>query len=204
MAEKITDFLITYNKPVTAALVVLCAVVLYFAIRATVRHNKNFREDEAKIIRMKKLKETFENLSAETIKKAESEDLLEGVALHYQLRIQKHEDIEKAFRELPLCARYIYVLDIFTSEGAVPSEFYKNNGNILRELFVPALEAIGESKLSEIVLPLSRMYDPKDEMASIDNSVIKKADEKFAQAYGSEEFKLKAADYIRSQAENFI
>ena len=202
MAEKITDFFMAYNKPITIILGVLCLILFYFAFRASSRHKKLYREEEAKILRLKKLKETFEVLSEETIENAPESDLLEGVALHYQLIIQKREDIEKAFRELPLCARYVYTLDIFTSEGAVPSEFYKNNGNILRELFVPALNAIGENKLSEVVMPISRMYDPDDESASIDIEILKKADEKFASLYNAEDFKIKAAEYIRSESEN--
>lgn len=191
-------------KTITVIAAVLCLVALYFAIRSTRRHNRTYRAEEAKLMRMKALKETFTELNTDIITNAEAADLLEGTALHYQLRIQKESNIEKAYELIPVCAQYVYVLDIFSSEGGVPSEFYQKNGNILRERFVPALEAIGETKLANAVKPLSRMYDPDDETASINNDLIASADEIFAQHYKIDEFKLKAAEYIRSNAELFI
>ena len=202
--ENFTAWYMANYKAVTACIAAIFIVVLYFAIKSSRRHNKLYRQEEAKIIRLKELKEKFSSLSPEIIEGAETADLLEGTALHYQLRIQKHDNIEKEFSLLPVCAKYVYTLDIFVSEGATPSKFYRENGNILRELFVPALEAIGENRLAEIVKPLSRMYDPKDEMASIDSSVIEKADEAFASSFNEADFRLRAGDYIRSQAENFI
>lgn len=191
-------------KIITVFLAAVCLVVLYFAIRSSRRHKKLYSEEEGKIIRLKELKEKFSELSPSVISSADSAELLEGTALHYQLILQKKADIEKEFSLLPLCAQYVYVLDIFSSEGGVPSKFYKENGNILRELFAPALKEIGEEKLSKTVLPLARMYDPDDESASIDSAVIEKVDADFASAYNEDEFKLKAADYIRSQAQNFV
>lgn len=190
--------------PITIVAAILCIVALYFAIRSTRRHNKLYRAEEAKMMRLKQIKEKFITLSPEIINNAETSELLEGTALHYQLRIQKETDIEGAFSALPICAQYVYVLDIFSSEGGVPSEFYKRNGNVLRVLFIPALNAIGETALAKLVKPLSRMYDPDDEAASIDNAVIEKVDEEFAEKYNIDDFKSKAADYIRSEAESFI
>lgn len=191
-------------KTITVILAIACMVVLYFAIRSSRRHKRLYREEEAKITRLRALKDKFSTLSTQVIAEADETELLEGTALHYQLRIQKHDNIEKEFSLLPLCARYVYTLDIFSSEGGVPSQFYKNNGNILRELFIPALNEIGEGRLAKIVAPLARMYDPEDEMASIDNNIIAKADEAFAEIYNAEEFKIKAAQYIKNEAESFI
>ncbi len=189
---------------ITVVVAVLCAVALYFAVRATARHNKLYREEESRILHLKALKEKFSSLSPEIISSAEKAELLEGVALHYQLLIQKKEDIEKEFSLLPVCARYVYTLDIFVSEGGVLSEFYKNNGNILRELFIPALNEIGETELAKIACPLSRMYDPSDEDASIDNRIIEKLDRDFAENYDRERLVLCAAEYIIREAESFV
>ena len=197
------DWFIENYTVITVVAVILCGIALYFAIRATSRHNKLYREEEEKILRLKALKEKFTVLSPEVISSADSTELLEGVALHYQLIIQKESDIEKAFSALPLCAKYVYTLDIFSSEGGVLSEFYKNNGNILRQLFIPALKETGEEELAEIAYPISRMYDPDDEEASIDNTVIEKADADFSKLYDKEKFLLSAAEYIKREAENF-
>lgn len=198
------DWFIKNYTVITVVAVILCGIALYFAIRATSRHNKLYREEEEKILRLKALKEKFTVLSPEVISSADSTELLEGVALHYQLIIQKERDIEKAFSALPICAKYVYTLDIFSSEGGVLSEFYKNNGNILRELFIPALKETGEEKLAEIAYPVSRMYDPDDEEASIDTALTEKADSEFSKLYDKERFLLSAAEYIKREAENFI
>lgn len=197
------DWFIKNYAVITAVAAALCLIALYFAIKATSRHNKRYREEEEKIIHLKKLKEKFSDLSPEIIYGAEKSELLQGVALHYQLILQKKEDMEKEFSLLPLEAKYIYTLDIFSSEDGTLSAFYKNNGNILRELFIPALKEIGENSLAEIAYPLSRMYDPNDEEASIDSNIIEKADREFSEIYNREEFALKAAEYIIKEAQSF-
>lgn len=189
---------------ITVCLAAVCAVVLVFAIRATSRHNKIYRREEAEIMRLKAIKEKFSALTPDVIKNAQKDELLEGVALYYQLKVQKADNTEREFSDFPVCAKYAYTLDLFVSEGAVASEFYKNNGNILRVLFIPALEAIGESELAGLVFPLSRMYDPDDEMASIDNKVIADIDAAFAEKYDSARFKINAAEYIINNAESFV
>ncbi|MDD6022074.1 MAG: hypothetical protein ACI4GA_05655 [Acutalibacteraceae bacterium] len=177
---------------------VLAATIFgtYKASKAYKRHNRLFHEEEEKMKRLVELKQKFEVLTEDTIDSADDGDLLEGVALSYQLKLQKQADMTAEFEKLPIQARYIYTLDIFSSEGAVVSEFYRNNGKELKDLLVPALRAIGESEEARLCVPISSMFDDDSEV-SIDKAKIDETDAAFKNIFDLNKFKLAAAKYIR-------
>ncbi len=180
------------------AVLIFTVFGVYKASVAYRHHNKLYRQEEEKIKRLVALKEKFYPLSETAIDTADDCDLLEGVALSYQLKLQKESDMTTAFNNLPVQARYIYTLDIFVSEGAVVSEFYRANGKELKTLIVPAMKAVGENELSELCAELYDMFD-EDSEVSVDKEKIAEVDEKFKQIFNSATFKLKAAEYIRKE-----
>lgn len=167
------------------------------------KHNKLFHEEEEKIKRLTELKQNFVPLTKEAIDTGSDQDLLEGVALAYQLKIQKEIDMTAAFEKLPIEARYIYTLDIFVSEGAVVSGFYRNNGRELKSLIVPAMKAIDENSAAEICGVLYAMFD-EDSEVSVDRALIAETDEKFATVFDAESFKRNAARYVRDNRDKLI
>lgn len=171
---------------------------VYKASGAYKRHNKLYRREEEKIKRLVLLKERFSPLTVEAIDTADECDLLEGVALSFQLTLQKQQDMTAAFNLLPVQARYIYTLDIFVSEGAVVSEFYRNNGKELKQLIVPAMKAIGEDALANICAELYDMFD-EDSEVSVDREKIAEVDAKFNEAFDLEKLKKNAARYIKGE-----
>lgn len=176
---------------------------LYKASGAYKRHNKLYREEEEKIKRLVALKEKFSPLSESAIDTADESDLLEGVALSYQLRLQKETDMTAAFELLPVQAKYVYTLDIFVSEGAVVSEFYRNNGKELKTIIVPAMKAIGEDVLASIYAELYDMFD-EDSEVSVDKEKIAEVDEKFKKAFDKEKFILSAGKYIKENKKELV
>lgn len=176
---------------------------MYKASDAYKKHNKLFHEEEEKMKHLAELKQKFVPLTKKAIDSGNDQELLEGVALAYQLQLQKEIDMTAAFENLPIEARYIYTLDIFVSEGAVVSEFYRNNGKELKSLIVPAMKAIGESDSAKLCSSLYSMFD-EDSEVSVDREKIAETDEKFKVVFDLDRFMSNAAKFIRAKIDNLI
>lgn len=175
-------------------------VVLNFAAKAYSKHMKSFRAEEAEIKRLTALKEKYKDFSEETIKSAPDEEVLEGVALIYQLFLQKKENIEEEFLNLSDEKKSIYVLDVFVSDGGV-KEFFSANTDILRKRIVPALQLIGLSEDAKLINEISRMYDEKDIEASLSEKRIEEIDKIIRESNLLSRIKLEGAKYIKENIE---
>lgn len=175
-------------------------VVLNFAAKAYSKHMKSFRAEEAEIKRLTALKEKYKDFSEETIKSAPDEEVLEGVALIYQLFLQKKENIEEEFLNLSDEKKSIYVLDVFVSDGGV-KEFFSANTDILRKRIVPALQLIGLSEDAKLVYEISCMYDEKDIEASLSEKRIEEIDKIIRESNLLSRIKLEGAKYIKENIE---
>ncbi len=176
---------------------------VYKAAKASAKHNRLYREEEEKIKRLKYLREEFPSLSEDVIDGAPDGDLLEGIALFYQLRLQKEEDMVSAFSALSEPAQFVYTLDIFSSEGGSLTGFYRENGKPLTELLVPAFEAVGLGAYKKYALPICRMLDGEDETVSVDYAKMEQNETAFQEIYSAETLKSKAAAYIRAEKSAF-
>lgn len=175
-------------------------VVLNFAAKAYSKHMKSFRAEEAEIKRLTALKEKYKDFSEEAIKSAPDEEVLEGVALIYQLFLQKKENIEEEFLNLSDEKKSIYVLDVFVSDGGV-KEFFSANTDILRKRIVPALQLIGLSEDARLINEISRMYDEKDIEASLSEKRIEEIDKIIRESNLLSRIKLEGAKYIKKNIE---
>ena len=175
-------------------------VVLNFAAKAYSKHMKSFRAEEAEIKRLTALKEKYKDFSEETIKSAPDEEVLEGIALIYQLFLQKKENIEEEFLNLSDEKKSIYVLDVFVSDGGV-KEFFSANTDILRKRIVPALQLIGLSEDAKLVYEISRMYDDNDIEASLSEKRIEEIDKIIRESNLLSRIKLEGAKYIKENVE---
>lgn len=192
------------NWYVTVALFALLFLALFALNKVSAGHNKLMEGRQSKLKKLHELRNDFENMTEEAFDKAEDEYLLDGVALYYQLKLQKADDMNEAFTYLPEPARYVYALNIFYFEGGVLSGFYRANGEPLSPVLADALRAIGEGELAEIAKKLQPMFDDENEEASIDYKFIKTLDENASKVYNEKEFKLKTAAYIRKNKEVFF
>ncbi|MBR2315100.1 MAG: hypothetical protein IKA56_00510 [Clostridia bacterium] len=195
---------LSQNWYITAALFALLLIAFFALIKVASGHNKLVESRQAKLKKLHELRSDFENMTGEAFDNAEDGYLLDGVALYYQLKLQKCDDMNEAFTYLPEPARYVYALNIFYFEGGVLSGFYRANGEPLSPVLADALRAIGEGELAEIAEKLQPMFDEENENASIDYKFIKTLDENASEVYNEKEFKLKAAAYIRKNKEVFF
>ena len=178
------------------AVLAIFIVVLNFASKAYSKHMKSFKAEEAEIKRLTALKEKYKDLSEEAISSAPDEELLEGVALIYQLFLQKKDNVEEEFLKLSSEIQSIYVLDVFVADGGV-EEFFTANTNILRMRLVPALELIGLNEDAKRLSAISRMYDEDDYEASFSRKKLEDADKFFRDSDILSRIKLHSAKYIK-------
>lgn len=203
-----TDF-INYCREYKWYVVALVAfaVVFVFVLKKTAKayknYYKNYRSEESRMKRLVSLKERFKDLAVETIANEKEDELLEGVALCYQLKLQKLDDMEKEFATYNPEKKYIYALDVFVqSESA--GAFFKENGSELTEILIPALDYIGIDSEEYSLGTLQLMYDEKDETTSISYKVIEDINNYAKDNSLNEKIKHQAAEKIKDDAEKFV
>lgn len=187
------------------AFIVVCVIAGFIfkkAAGAYKLHQKTFHEQEEEMRRLVELKNKYQILSDEVIANAPPEELLEGVALSYQLVLQKREDMTNAFLEMPKEKQYAYALDVFTSDKTAKA-FFKQNGQELVTIIKPAFEMIGLDEFVAEIGKLATMFDEKDETTSLDWNLVEKTDEKFSEGDLLTKIKLKSAEYIKNNTELF-
>lgn len=203
------DGLISWLKeyPLYAIGLIGVLVVFYFVLRATAkaysRYYERYRREEAEIKRLVALKEKYSVLTEDVIKSADENELLEGVALSYQLKLQKEEKQEEKFEKLPEEVRYIYALDVFCAEKEI-RDFFRENGNILKDIIIPAFTMIGLEEDGNKLLPLKFMYDENDSSTSLDEKKVKAVEAYFENNNILTKIKKKSAEYIKENSSKFV
>lgn len=181
---------------VLAAVIVLFVVVFYFAVRAYSKHMNAYKKEEAELKRLTALKEKYKAFDEGVIRNAPTDEILEGVALVYQVYLQKKDDMEKEFLLMKKEQQYIYVLDVFVADGSLRN-FFRDNDDILRSRLVPALELIGLCGVAEKAEKIRKMYDVKEEEVSLDEKLIEETDKIFLGSDVLSRIKLHSAEYIK-------
>ena len=179
------------------------AVVLKMAVKSYKSYYKRYRSEEKEITRLLGLKEKYGALTAEAIGSGDENELLEGVALSYQLKLQKSEHMVDDFNQLGDEKKYVYALDVFVSDGDVKT-FVSENGKELTEIIVPAFKMIGLSEEAEKINNLRLMYDEKDETVNFDPNVIKNVQQYIVDNGILTKIKLNGAKYIKENADLFL
>lgn len=203
--EKFTAWLREYPlyALLLVAVIIAAAFVFKLAGKSYRRYYERYRKEEAEIKRLVSLKERFSSLSEEVIEKEEEKELLEGVALSYQLKLQKCSDMDGEFLKLNKEKQYAYALDIFVHENSV-RDFFKENGEVLKDIIVPAFEMIGLKNEGEMLLPLKRMFDEKDLEASVDQRKINEVQQYFDENTVLTQVKENSAKYIKENPKLFV
>lgn len=192
-----------YLLVILAAVCVVFMVILHFAVKAYKKRTALYKAEEAEIKRLVALKEKFRPVTKGAIESASSDELLEGIALSYQLTLQKEEDIEGKFSLLNDDVKDIYALDVFVQDKT-SKEFFSQNGAIIKDRIVPALRKIGMTDFAKKIKPIYDMYDISNEEASYDVKKIEEFDIFIENSAVLEEIKLKSAKYIKQNFESFI
>ena len=182
---------------------IVAAVIFYFAGKSYSAYRTSYRNQEAEIKRLTALKNRFVPLTEQVIAESDSAETLEGVALSYQLMLQKQDDMEKEFSLMSREKRYIYILDVFVNDKSI-DEFFRENGDILRCEITAALELIGMTAFAERVEPVRRMFDPADEVTSLDEKKIEQLQKYADENNISDGVKLAAAEFIKENSQLFV
>lgn len=201
MAEWFKEY--WYLAVIFIAVCAVAAVVFYFAGRSYRAYRASYRNQEAEIKRLIALKEKYVPLTEKVIEESNADETLEGVALSYQLQLQKKDDMEQAFQLLSTEKRYIYILDVFVQDKSVKT-FFSENGDILRMEITKALELIGMTDLAVKVEKIRRMYDNDDESASYSEKEIDTLDAFVKENDILSEIKLKGAEFIKKNSQLFV
>ncbi len=192
-----------YLLIVLVVVTVIAAVIFYFAGRALSKHNREFKAQEKEIKRLLELKEKYKNLTADIILSADNGELLEGVALSYQLVLQKKDDIEASFNEMNDFRKDVYALDVFVQDVSA-KEFFSQNGDILRKRIISAFEKIGMDDFAKRLSRIALMYDKDDESVSYSEKEIAEIDRYIEENEILTQIKLKSAEYIKNNCGEFV
>ncbi len=192
-----------YLAVIFVVVCIVAAFVFYFAGKSYRRYRTSYRNQEAEIKRLIALKERFVPLTEKAIAESDSSETLEGVALSYQLFLQKKEDMVKEFMLLSEEKRYIYILDVFTGEKSV-NEFFTENGDILRMEITKALLLIGMDDFAERTERVRKMFDDSDMTVSWSQSEIDSLQRFVEENDILTKIKLKGAEYIKNNSQLFV
>ena len=192
-----------YLAVIFVVVCIIAAVIFYFAGKSYSSYRAAYRNQEAEIKRLTELKGRFVPLTQSAVENSDSAETLEGVALSYQLFLQKQEDMEKEFSLMSEPQRYAYILDVFVQDKSL-DEFFRQNGNILKKEITSAFELIGMKDFADKIENIRKMFDDEDDVTSLEQSKIdalqKYADENDIYA----EIKQKSAVYIKDNSQLFV
>lgn len=182
---------------VFAGVCIVAVIIFYFAVRAYSKHNALYKAQEAEMKRLLALKEKYMNFTEETLVSADEGEILEGVALSYQLRLQKDDNPEKAFELLNEEKQSVYVLDVFCADADVKT-FFSENGKIVKSRILPALDMIGMMDFSLKLKEIYDMYDEKNEEISFSENKIAEMNEYISTNNILTKIKAEGAIYIKN------
>lgn len=179
--------------------IAVCVAAVFIFRKAVMSYSsyrRSYNSQTNELKRLTALKEKYRNITAEELSHCDEEEILEGTALIYQLQLQKQENMEKAFETLSAEKQYIYTLDVFVNEDSVKS-FFAEYGSVLTEKLLPALCAIGMEDCAAALAPAKKMYDPLDEMASLDEKKLEELQKYISEKDILRKIKLSSAKYIK-------
>ena len=185
-----------------AASIVLAVIAVTMAAKASRKRTRLLRQEEANIKRLVALKEKFRPITKQAIDSADDEELLEGIALAYQLKLQKEEKQEALFEAFNDDVKDIYALDVFVQDKT-SKEFFSQNGEILKGRIISALKKIGMDDFAALLSPVYDMYDNSNEDVSYDIKKIEELDEYIEKEAVLSLIKVRSAEYIRRNYKSF-
>lgn len=150
------------------------------------------------------LRQEFKTLTAEKLNSTETNKILAGVCMNIQIQLENEPDMEQAFLALPNEKKYVYCLQYFDEDvQKTLSFFFKNNGAPLTSYVKDALVAVGYTDVVPMVEQIYPMYD-EDSEVSINYAEVDKLDDKFKEAYSSQELYKSVSKFIKENKDIFL
>ena len=107
--------------------------------------------------------------------------------------------MEAFFATLPKIKQFIYVLDVFVQDESAEM-FFSQNGEILTDIILDALGAIGMKDFADELFEIAKMYNKDDESVSFNKNAIEIFDKTLNEKGILRDIKVNSAKYIK---ENF-
>ena len=178
MLQSIQDHPIMYT--VVLLLIVLCVFAWGKAAKASRTRREKRDAIIAELEREKALRREFRNPTPQQLEDAPPARLIEGLCCHVQQRLEKHDDPEAAFADLPEAARLIYAFGYVLLDGRERlSEFFRKNGQPLTGAAMQAADKLGGGEYAEIFRAQYTAFDDENEEASVIESEIDALDARF-------------------------
>lgn len=188
-----------YLVAVFVVVLVVFIVVLNRAAKAYSKHYNTVNAQKKQLEELTALKNKYRNITAEELSQCNQEEVMEGFALLTQIEMQKSDDMEAYFAALPMIKKYIYVLDVFVSDGST-EVFFGENGEILTDIILDALKAVGMNDFASELSEIAKMYNKDDESVSFSKKAIEDFDKTLNESGILTQIKVNCARYI---SENF-
>ena len=188
-----------YLVAVFVVVLVVFIVVLNRAAKAYSKHYNTVNAQKKQLEELTALKNKYRNITAEELAQCNQEEVMEGFALLTQIDMQKSDDMEAFFAALPIEKKYIYVLDVFVSDSSA-EVFFGQNGEILTDIILDALKAIGMNDFASELSEIAKMYNKDDESVSFSKKAIEEFDKTLNESGILTQIKVNCARYI---SENF-
>ncbi len=184
-------------------------VALFFMFRKASKTLQKAKAEKEKLIKkldhMKLIRETYSELSEEKILSDDGENLLEGVTDNIQVRLEKSSDMNAEFFELKEEEKIAYAYFFFLDESKVnPSEFFKQYSKPLTPYALKGCELLLEKEVFDLVKEMYNSYDEDNESVSVISEKIDELDEKIKSSLDMKTEKLKAAEFIKKNAQKFV
>lgn len=182
MRELLTVF--AQHKGLTALLIAMIALLIFVssrAARAVRRHNTEREKILKKLKADNALRQKYASVTRAEALEADSRELLHGVALCIQKRLEEADDLTEAFRALPAHEQYIYAWNYLLCEDAdMLSAFFRLNGSPLTDAALEGARAVFDEAHREAFERGWRMFDSNDETTSAREQDIRTLDADFA------------------------
>lgn len=190
------------------AFIVILALTVFVCVKAYQASAKARAEKEKVIERLQyenRTRKEFATLTAQRMKTARPQALLDGIALNIQESLEKESDMNVAFENLTVPQQYIYALYYLLLDGSEKlSEFFHMNGKPLTPIAEQAVYLIFGCKAGELYKKEYEAFDEENEETSLIMTEIEKTDQAFATFLDQNDVCMLVAEYIKQNAEQFI
>ena len=205
--QEILNAFIKY-KWLSLGLLVLIALTVFMTIKAGRSVKKNRAEKEAlikKLDHMKMIRERYTQMTVDSIMADDGEFLLEGVASHIQLNIEKSGDMNEEFTLLNDEKKIVYALNYFLDDGVPDADkFFREYSYPLTPWALTACEIFLDEDANTYIRKLYDIFDEENNEVSYFEDEVKKIDDILRDKIHPEKLKKAAAEYIKEQPEKFL
>lgn len=188
-------------------LLALCLLLLAVAVFVVARRSKKTEGDSPELLLsardVEQLRISFAELTGEKLDTVHGRELVYAVVTNLESKL----DSGRAFEELSMPQQQVYTLWYFsqTVTGAKGlCQFFREFGQPLTGLIVPAVMELNEPKLAGIIDDAYNAFDETNETASCDNKSIQAMNEAFKNEFDRLAFYDEIEQFVRAHQEAFL